>query len=158
MENTLYLERTGVEMQINNVKKKSLKQKYFIFRLFRRNFLSYISKSINIKFKAKTNFTDKELKIFYLIRKLVKNSDTEIVPSKFGYLISNERLHVECLISTTSIFIANTVATSDNTYSTKLIKKINGMCDNRLSTKCDNIVKSMMSREDIMLNKIIKTI
>lgn len=134
--------------------KKSLRQRYLFFRLFRKDCIKYLMKVLTIKFSTRNKLSEKEIITLSVIRKLCNNSNTVIIPSSYGYFISNTPLHVECLITTKVVVITNSSITTEKSYDNYLIYKLNTICRNRLNFKCDKIVESMLNRENIMLNNI----
>ncbi len=123
----------------------------------RNNFFRKMAIKLKIAKRKKEVYSEKERNILTIVRKLCSNKFTKIQQNNLGYLLYNEEdpEHVvDCIITSKYVIVTNGVYTSEKEYTDTFIKKLNKLCENRVTLNCNNRMQKMLARENNMLVNI----
>ena len=123
----------------------------------RKNFFRKMAIKLKIAKRKKEVYSEKERNILTIVRKLCANKFTKIEQNNLGYILYNEEdlEHIiDCIITSKYVIVTNCVYTSEKEYSDTFIKKLNKLCENRVTLNCNIRMEKMLARENNMLVNI----
>lgn len=110
---------------------------------------------LNKKYKVKT---EKEQRILNIVTSLCsdKETDVRIDPLRLNVFISNKEKHYDVVLLYGSVIITNTSFSLRESFEDSFIDSLKKVAYNRASKDREEVLESILGRENEMLNKIEK--